>query len=155
MRKFLVFLSILLLLQSCTTSTSNLPPPYDPFKDPEYLEYLRYVHSMEDMVAKGQVAPAEAETRKYEAWKDFKESKKAQGYRQSQLALEAQRLNIQHRIADAQNTSSLAQFMQAQKIINNRANFRQRKNLVLWIAKTRAAGIQAAFSTNFELKFSK
>ena len=80
-----------------------------PFKDPDYLDYLRYTRTMDDLVAKGEIKSAEAETRKYQAWGQFKERQRAQQYNQMQLGIQTQQLNTQQQGNFNQERSTFAQ----------------------------------------------
>ncbi len=92
----------------------------DSFEDSDKAEYLSYIKSIDELAIKGQISPADTETKKYEALKKLRESQQTRQYRKSQLILQAQQLNsqqqnnfAQERAADAQEDAAQAQQEQA------------------------------------------
>jgi hypothetical protein len=91
---YLMFVLVMLSFQACVSTSAQ----YDPFKDPDYLDYLRHIHSIDDFAAQGQLSQAEAETRKYQAWDQYKAQQQKEKYLKKQICLQQQQLDAQKEV---------------------------------------------------------
>ena len=98
--RIICVLLLALLVSGCAHQLSSSQQPQNPFKDPDYLTYLNYIHQMDAMVANGDISKADAETRKYDAWVQYKTTVREKNYQRASLYHQAVTAYAAQRVAD-------------------------------------------------------
>lgn len=87
------------LFSGCAHQPPSPQPHQNPFKDPDYITYLNYIHQMDAMAENGGISKADAETRKYDAWMQYKALTRQKNYQEAVLTQQAAMSRQQAEIA--------------------------------------------------------